>query len=137
MEKTLAIIKPDAVAAAQIGTIISAVELGGLAIVGVKMLQLTKQEAEGFYRVHRERPFFAALTSFMSEGPVVVLALQGENAIVRWREMMGATDPAQAAEGTLRKALGSNIERNAVHGSDSPASAAFEVSYFFSGLEVR
>jgi nucleoside-diphosphate kinase len=136
IERTLSIVKPDAVAKGKIGKVVSVLEEGGLRVVAMNMVCLTKEEAEGFYAVHRERPFFRSLTSFMSSGPAVVMVLEGENAIARNREIMGATDPAQAAEGTIRKALGSNIERNAVHGSDSPATAKTEIAYFFSALEI-
>lgn len=135
IERTLAIIKPDAVGRRLVGTIIQRYEQAGLIPIGMKLLRLTKAEAEGFYYVHKQRPFFDSLCSFMSSGPIVVLALEGENAIQRHRDLMGATDPAKAAEGTIRKAYGTHIEHNAVHGSDSPESALFELSYFFSALE--
>jgi nucleoside-diphosphate kinase len=135
IEQTLAIIKPDAVAANQIGEIIKRIEAEKFAIRAMKMLHLTKAQAEGFYAVHRERPFFESLTTFMSGGPCVVLLLERESAISHWRDVMGATDPAKAAEGTIRRALGSSIERNATHGSDAPETAAFEISFFFNGLE--
>jgi len=136
IERTLAIIKPDAVAQRQIGEIIKRIEAEGFAIRAMKMLHLTKSEAEGFYAVHREKAFFESLTTFISSGPCVVLLLERESAIAHWREVMGATDPAKAAEGTIRRALGSSIERNAVHGSDAPETAAFEISYFFNALEM-
>ncbi len=136
IEKTLAIIKPDAVEKRHVGQILAAIEEAGLAVRAMRMLHLTRQEAEGFYHVHRERPFFGELTEFMSRGPVVVLCLEGEGAIARWRELMGATNPAEAAEGTLRKRFGANIGENAVHGSDAPETAAFEVGYFFRGLDL-
>lgn len=136
MERTLGIIKPDAVQRNLVGNILSMVEAGGLHIRSLKTLRLTKRQAEGFYHVHRERPFFGSLTDFMSEGPIVVMVLEGENAIARWREIMGATNPAEAAEGTIRKLYGQSIERNSVHGSDSPASAEFEIGYFFAGYEL-
>ncbi|GAB4249990.1 MAG: nucleoside-diphosphate kinase [Acidobacteriota bacterium] len=136
MERTLGIIKPDAVQRNLIGNILSMVEAGGLRIRSMKTLRLTKRQAEGFYYVHRERPFFGSLTNFMSEGPIVVMVLEGENAVARWREIMGATNPAEAAEGTIRKLYGQSIERNSVHGSDSAASAQFEIGYFFAGYEL-
>jgi nucleoside-diphosphate kinase len=136
VERTLAIIKLDAVRRHLIGAIIQRYEQAGLIPIGMKLLRLTRDEAEGFYYVHKQRPFFDSLCSFMSSGPIVVLALEGENAIRRYRELMGATDPAQAAEGTIRKAYGTHIEHNAVHGSDSAESARFELSYFFSALEL-
>ncbi len=133
---TLGIVKPDAVGKNYLGSIIQMLEKGGLTVVGLKMIHMSRPQAEGFYYVHRDKPFFGSLTDFMSEGPSVVIALRGENAIVRWREIMGATNPAQAEEGTLRKLFGESIERNAAHGSDSPESASFEVGYFFSALEL-
>lgn len=133
---TLSIVKPDAVKTGSLGAILTRIEEGGLTVAGLKMIQLTRERARGFYRVHRNRPFFDSLTAFMSEGPCVVMVLHGENAIDRWRTLMGATDPAQAGEGTIRKDFGRNIERNAVHGSDSPESANFEIAYFFSALEL-
>ncbi len=135
MERTLSIIKPDAVAKEQVGEILAAIQASGLRIVAMRMLGMTIEEAEGFYAVHRERPFFASLTKFMSSGPIVVCALEGENAIARYRELMGATDPAEAAEGTLRKRFATNIERNACHGSDAPETARTELAYFFSALD--
>ena len=131
MERTLAIIKPDAVAAGHIGAILQSIEDLGFCLV-----RLSKVEAEGFYAVHKERPFFDSLTTFMSSGPAVVLALETPNAIRRWRELMGATDPAQAEERTLRRRFGSSIEHNATHGSDAPETAAFELSYFFRGVDL-
>jgi len=136
MEQTLAIIKPDAVERNLVGEIMKRVEEAGLRIAALKMLKLSKEEAQGFYYVHRERPFFDSLTDFMSSGPIVVAILQGEKAIERWRSLMGATDPAKAEEGTIRKAFGLNVEKNSVHGSDSPESAAYEIAYFFSKVEV-
>jgi nucleoside-diphosphate kinase len=136
MEQTLAIIKPDAVAARHIGRIIQRVEDSGFQIRAMRKLHLTPREAEGFYAVHRERPFFASLTKFMSSGPVVVLALEAEDAIRKWRNLMGATDPAKADAGTLRKEFGRSIENNATHGSDAPDTARFELGYFFPGLEL-
>lgn len=136
MERTFAIIKPDAVERRLVGKILARVEDAGFAIRGIRMQHLTRQEAQGFYAVHRERPFFAALTEFMSSGPVVVMALEAPGAIRKWRDLMGATDPAKADPGTLRKEFGSSIERNATHGSDAPETAAFELGYFFRGMEV-
>jgi len=134
-ERTLAIIKPDAVGRHLVGAIIQRYEQAGLIPIGMKLLRLTKAEAEGFYYIHKQRPFFDSLCSFMSSGPIVVLALEGEHAIQRHRDLMGVTDPAKAADGTIRKAYGTHIEHNAVHGSDSPESAQFELGYFFSALE--
>ncbi|MRR34910.1 nucleoside-diphosphate kinase [bacterium] len=136
MERTFAIIKPDAVERNIVGKILEKVEAEGFRIVGMKKIQLSKKEAEGFYYVHSERPFFGDLCSFMSRSPVVVLALERENAIAKWREVMGATNPANADAGTIRKEFGLGIEENTVHGSDSPESAAFEIPYFFSQLEL-
>jgi len=136
IEKTLSIIKPDAVAKGVIGQIIAEFESHGLKIAAMKMIHMSKREAEGFYAVHKERPFFGSLTDFMSSGPAVVMVLNGENAISRNRELMGATNPAEAAEGTLRKRFASNIEQNAVHGSDAPETARTEISYFFPKLEI-
>jgi nucleoside-diphosphate kinase len=137
MERTFAIIKPDAVERRLIGKILSRIEDAGFTIRGMRMQHLTKKEAEGFYAVHRERPFFGGLTDFMSSGPVVVVALEAPDAIRKWRDLMGATDPAKAEAGTLRKEFGSGIERNATHGSDAPDTAAFELGYFFRGMELR
>jgi len=131
LERTLAIIKPDAVAAGQAGQIIAAIEQAGLRILGMRMTRLSLTQAEGFYAVHRERPFFPSLVKFMTEGPVVVMALEGDNAVQRWRDLMGATNPANAAEGTIRKRFAQSIERNCAHGSDAPATAAVEVPFFF------
>ncbi len=136
MERTLAIVKPDAVAAGRIGEVIRRFEEAGLRICGLKMVYLDKRRAEGFYHVHRTRPFFDSLTVFMSSGPSVVMVLEGEGAISTVRAIMGATDPAQASPGTIRRDLGTGIERNAVHGSDSPESAAFEVPYFFATVDT-
>jgi nucleoside-diphosphate kinase len=136
MERTLAIIKPDAVAARQTGRIIQRIEEAGFQIRAMRQLHLTNQEAEGFYAVHRERPFFGSLTTFMSQGPAVVLALEAPDAIKKWRTLMGATDPAKAEAGTLRKEFGRNIENNATHGSDAPDTAAFELGYFFPGIDL-
>jgi nucleoside-diphosphate kinase len=134
-EQTLAIIKPDGVARNLVGEIIHRIESSGLTIKALKMMHLSKTQAEGFYAVHREKPFFASLTSFMSEGPVVLMILSGEGAIRQWRDLMGATDPAKANAGTIRKDFGQSIERNTTHGSDAPETAAFETAYFFSQLE--
>ena len=136
MERTFAIIKPDAFAAGFAGKILARIYAEGFKVVGLKKLYLSKVEAEGFYAVHRERPFFGELTDFMSSGPCIVMALEAENAITKWRDLMGATNPAEAAEGTLRKEFGSNIGENATHGSDAPETAAFELGYFFNGLEL-
>lgn len=136
LERTLSIIKPDGVEKNVIGEVISRFEKNGLRIAALKMVKLTKKDAEGFYIVHRERPFYGSLTDFMSRGPVVLMVLEGENAIAKNREIMGATNPAQAAEGTIRKDFASSIEENTVHGSDSPESAAFEIGYFFNAFEL-
>lgn len=135
-ERTLAIVKPDAVRRNLIGEIIRRIETAGLRVAAARLLHLTKAEAEGFYAVHRERPFFGSLTEFMSSGPVMVLVLAGDGAIARWRTLMGATDPAKADPGTIRKDLGSGVEQNATHGSDAPETAQTEISYFFSALDV-
>jgi nucleoside-diphosphate kinase len=136
IEQTLAIIKPDGVARNLVGAVIQRIESHGLKIKALKMIQLSKKQAEGFYAVHRERPFFNSLTTFMSEGPVVLMILEGEGAISTWRELMGATDPAKAAPGTIRKDFGLSIERNTTHGSDAQETAAFETAYFFNQLEA-
>ena len=133
---TFGIIKPDAVHAGKYGTIIQRIVDNGFRIRGMKLIHQTKKQAEGFYAVHAERPFFSELTEFMSGGPCVVLALEKENAVRAWRDLMGATNPAEAAEGTLRKEFASSIGENAVHGSDSEENAAIEISYFFSKLEL-
>jgi nucleoside-diphosphate kinase len=135
VERTFAIIKPDAVRARVAGRILARIEEAGFAVRAMRLTHLTKREAEGFYAVHRERPFFASLTDFMSSGPCIVMALEAPDAIKQWRALMGATDPAQADQGTLRKEFGSSIEDNATHGSDAPETAAFELGYFFRGLE--
>ena len=135
-ERTLAIIKPDAVKKEAIGDIIHRYEAAGLKPLAIKMIRLTKSDAEGFYDVHRQRPFFDSLTTFMASGPLVVLVLEGKDAIKRNRELMGATDPGKAAPGTIRAAYGTNIEYNAVHGSDSADTARVEIGYFFSGLDL-
>ena len=136
MERTLAIIKPDAVAAGHIGAILQSIDDLGFCLVGLRMVQLSKVEAEGFYAVHKERPFFDSLTTFMSSGPVVVSVLEGENAVVFHREIMGATNPAEAAEGTIRKDFAQSIGENTVHGSDSLENAAIEIAYFFAQTEL-
>ena len=136
IQQTFAIIKPDAVANGHTGQILGMIEKAGFRIRGMKMTRLSKQQAEAFYDVHRERPFFAGLVTFMTEGPVVVLVLERDNAIKHWRDVMGATNPANAAEGTIRKSFAKNIERNAVHGSDAPETAAAEIPFFFSMAEL-
>lgn len=136
LEKTLAIIKPDALEKGIIGEICARIENGGLKIIGMKMVKLTPKKAEGFYAIHQGKPFFANLIKFISSGPCVVMCLEGENTIKRWRDLMGATDPEKAAEGTIRKDYGSSIERNAVHGSDALPTAQFEVSCFFEPREL-
>ena len=136
-ERTLSIVKPDAVSKNAIGGIFSIFEKGGLKIVATKMIHLSRPQAEGFYAVHNARPFFGDLCTFMTEGPVVVSVLEGPNAILRHRELLGATDPAKADADTVRKLYGTNIERNAAHGSDAPDTAAFEIGYFFNGLEIH
>jgi nucleoside-diphosphate kinase len=135
-ERTFAIVKPDAVKAGYTGRILSRIEEQGFTIRAMRMVHLSTREAEGFYAVHRERPFFASLTEFMSSGPCVVLCLEAPDAIRKWRTVMGATDPAKADAGTLRKEFGASIENNATHGSDAPETAAFELGYFFRGLEL-
>ena len=134
---TFAIIKPDAVRARVAGQIIQRIEDEGFQIRAMRLVTLTKREAEGFYAVHRERPFFSSLTAFMSSGPAIVLALEAPDAIKKWRTLMGATDPAKADAGTLRKQFGASIEHNATHGSDAPETAAFELGYFFPGVEFE
>ena len=136
IERTFSIVKPDAVAKNAIGKVVGMLEAGGLRVVAQKMVRLTPEQAGEFYAVHRERPFYKALCAFMTEGPVVVQVLEGENAIARNREVMGATDPSKADKGTIRSELGSNIERNACHGSDSPETARQEIAFFFSGAEL-
>ena len=136
VERTLAIVKPDAMARGLQGEILKRIHEAGFAIVALKSLRLTKTEAEGFYAVHRARPFFGPLTEFMSSGKVVVAVLEAENAIARWREAMGATDPAKAAPGTIRREFGTSIQNNCTHGSDAPETAAFEIGFFFSGHEL-
>jgi len=136
MERTLSIVKPDAVAKSHIGEIIAMLEKAGLRIAAARFLHLTKGEAERFYLVHRERPFYQSLTTFMSQGPILVMVLEGDDAIARYREVMGATDPAKAAEGTIRKRFGTNVERNAVHGSDAVDTARQEIGFFFGEREI-
>jgi nucleoside-diphosphate kinase len=136
METTFAIIKPDAVKARYTGRIIQRIEEAGFTIRAMQLRHLTVKEAEGFYAVHRERPFFASLTRFMSSGPCIVMALEAEDAIKKWRTLMGATDPAKADGGSLRKEFGASIENNATHGSDAPETAEFELGYFFAGIEL-
>jgi nucleoside-diphosphate kinase len=136
MERTFAIIKPDAVAAGKAGAILAEIEKSGFRIRGMKMTRLSQVQAEGFYEVHKARPFYQSLVTFMTEGPVVVLVLEREGAIARWRELMGATNPANAAEGTIRKQFAESIERNAVHGSDAPETASVEIPFFFTTSEL-
>lgn len=136
MERTFGIIKPDAVAAGHVGPILAKISDNGFTIRGLRMVRLSQLQAEGFYSVHRQRPFFNGLVTFMTEGPVVVMVLERENAIAKWRELMGATNPANAAEGTLRKLFADNIERNAVHGSDAPETAAAEIPFFFTTADL-
>ena len=136
MERTFAILKPDAVERNLIGKILERVESNGFKIAAMKKVQLTKPQAEGFYYVHKERPFFSSLTDFMCSGPVILLVLEKENAIKTWRDLMGATNPEEAGEGTIRKDFAVNIEKNSTHGSDSAENAAFEISYFFSETEI-
>lgn len=136
MQTTFAIIKPDAVKAGHTGAILSRIQQAGFRIAGMRLQHLSKREAEGFYAVHRERPFFGELTDFMSSGPAVVMALEAPDAIRKWRDLMGATDPAKADAGTLRKDFGTSIGNNATHGSDAPETAAFELGYFFRGMEL-
>jgi nucleoside-diphosphate kinase len=136
MERTLSIIKPDGIKRGLIGDVVKMLEQNNLDIVAMKMLHMTKKQAEGFYAVHRERPFFQNLTDFMSSGPAIVMVLEGENVIARYRELMGATNYKEAAEGTIRKAFATDIEKNIVHGSDAPETASIEISYFFNQFEI-
>jgi nucleoside-diphosphate kinase len=136
IERTLAIIKPDAMEAGHAGDIIRIFEANRFKMVAARLVNVTKQEAEGFYAVHHSKEFFASLTAFMSSGPALVMVLEGENIIARLREVMGATNPANAAPGTIRKLYATNVERNAVHGSDAPETATFEIAYFFPGMEL-
>ena len=137
LERTLSIIKPDAVAKHGIGPILARIEAGGLRIVAGRLVRLTRKEAEAFYAVHKERPFFGSLCDFMSSGPAFVSVLEGENAISRYREVLGATNPAQASKGTVRADFGTDVEKNAAHGSDGPDTAKVEIAHFFSGLELQ
>jgi nucleoside-diphosphate kinase len=136
IERTLAIIKPDAVRRGFIGDILKQIQAAGLRVRGLRMMRLATAQAESFYEIHRARPFYASLCAYMSSAPVVVAVLEGENAIVRWRDLMGATDPAKAAAGTIRKQFGIDVEQNAVHGSDATETAAREIPFFFSALEI-
>lgn len=136
MQKTLTILKPDTVKAGNAGAVISEIEKAGFRIRAMKIIHLTEAQAQGFYYVHKERPFFGSLVKFMTEGPVVPIVLEADNAIEKLRKVMGATDPAKADAGTIRKQFGTNIERNAIHGSDGPETAAFEIGYFFNQLEI-
>ena len=136
MERTLAIIKPDAVRAGHTGAIIQRIEQSGFQIRAMRLVHLTRQEAEGFYAVHRDKAFFGSLTEFMSSGPAVVIALEAPDAVRKWRTLMGATNPEKADAGTIRKEFGASIERNATHGSDAAETAAFELGYFFAGVEL-
>jgi nucleoside-diphosphate kinase len=136
LERTFAIIKPDAIRNGHTGDIIAIIEKNGFRILGMKLRRLSRQETEAFYGVHKDRPFFPGLVAFMTEGPVVLLALEGDNAIAKWRDVMGATNPANAAEGTIRKLYAENIERNSVHGSDAPETAREEIPFFFSSTEL-
>jgi nucleoside-diphosphate kinase len=135
MQHTLAIVKPDGVARGLTGEIIRRIEGNGLKVIAMKMLKMDREQAEGFYVIHKARPFFASLTAFMCSGPVVVMILEGDNVIQRWRDMMGATNFKEAAEGTIRREFATDIEKNVVHGSDAPETAAFETSYFFNAFE--
>ena len=136
MARTLSIIKPDAVKRGLIGEVVKRLEQNQLNIVAMKMIHMTKDQAKGFYAVHRERPFFESLTDFMTSGPAVVMVLEGDNVITRYRELMGATNYEEAAEGTIRREFATDIEKNVVHGSDAPETAAFEISYFFNSFEI-
>jgi len=136
LERTFGMIKPDAVRSGHVGKILAFIEENGFRIVAIRMRRISKHEAEAFYAVHRERPFFAGLVTFMTEGPVITMVLEREEAIAKWREIMGATNPANAADGTIRKRFAENIERNAVHGSDAPETAQLEILFFFSSSEL-
>ncbi len=136
MERTLSIVKPDGVAGGLIGEVVKRFEQAGIRIAAMKMIHMTKEQARGFYAVHKERPFFGSLTDFMSSGPAVVMVLEGENVIAKNRELMGATNYKDAAEGTIRRDFATDIEKNVVHGSDAPETAAFEIGYFFNQLEI-
>ena len=135
-QRTLAIVKPDAVAKGAAGKIIAKIEESGFTIIAAKMIHMTDAQARGLYIVHKDRPFYASLCAFMTQGPCIPMVLEGDNAIQRWRDLMGATNPANAAPGTIRKEFASSIEANAVHGSDAPETAAFEIPYFFASLEL-
>lgn len=136
MQRTLALVKPDAFAAGHQGAILAKIQESGLSVVGIKALHLTRAQAEGFYHVHKARPFFGDLCKFMTEGKILALVLEGDDAIARWRGLMGPTDAAKAGKDTIRGQFGTNVERNATHGSDAPDTAAFEIGYFFAGLEL-
>lgn len=136
MQRTLALVKPDAFAAGNAGAILAKIQESGLTVVAAKSLRLSTAEAQGFYYVHKERPFFGDLVKFMTEGPIMAICLEGENAITRWRDLMGPTDATKAAAGTIRGDFGTSIERNASHGSDAEETAAFELGFFFSGIEL-
>ena len=136
MERTFAIIKPDAVKKGVAGQVLTRIEAAGFRVAALRMIHMSKREAEGFYYVHKARPFFGGLTDFMSSGPCIVMCLEAPDAIVKWRTLMGATDPAKAEPGTLRKEFGASIDNNATHGSDAPETAAFELGYFFRGMEL-
>jgi nucleoside-diphosphate kinase len=136
MERTFTILKPDTVAAGKAGEVLAVIEKAGFKVRALKMLHLSKAEAEGFYHVHKARPFFGSLVTFMTEGPVIAAVLEADDAIQKLRKVMGATDPAKADAGTIRKLFATNIERNAIHGSDGPDTAAFEIAYFFNQLEI-
>jgi nucleoside-diphosphate kinase len=137
LQKTFSIIKPDAVATGKAGKILSLLEENGFRVVALRMVKLSQPQAEGFYAVHRERPFFGSLVKFMTEGPVIVMALEREDAVKKLREVMGATNPANAADGTVRKLFAESIERNSIHGSDAPETAAEELAYFFTGVDLK
>jgi nucleoside-diphosphate kinase len=136
IERTFAIIKPDAVSRSQQGEILARIHQAGFKIIAIKSMRLTKEEAGGFYAVHKARPFFGELTDFMSSGKIIAMVLEADNAILKWRDTMGATDPKKAAPGTIRHDLGTSIGNNCTHGSDAPETAAFEIAYFFAGLEL-
>jgi len=136
VERTLAIVKPDAFKRGHVGDILKRIEASGLGLRALKLMHLTRAQAQSFYEVHKARPFYNSLCEYMSSGPVVIAVLEGEGAITRWRELMGATDPAKAAPGTIRKEFGLNVEQNATHGSDAPETAAREIAFFFSGLDI-
>jgi len=137
MEKTFSIVKPDAVASGKAGKILALLEENGFRIIALRMVKLSQSQAEGFYAVHRERPFYGSLVKFMTEGPVIVMALERADAVKKLREVMGATNPANAAEGTVRKLYAESIERNAIHGSDAPETAAQELAFFFNSVELN